>query len=184
LGLGHTALEAGDAEAEAHFTRALERSPGSTEALHGRAAARVAKGDKAGAAADRAAAISGLSVETARLYDHARWRGMLGNVERSVSDYDALLELDPRDVQALINRGVMLQQLGRDAEALESWDRAVAADPSYPNAWVKRGMGRFMAGQGDLARTDLLEALARAPADWPMREQVEAALQMLGPQPS
>jgi tetratricopeptide (TPR) repeat protein len=88
-------------------------------------------------------------------------------------------------VQALINRGVMLQELGRDAEALESWDRAVAADPTYANAWVKRGMGRFMAGQGDLARTDLCEALARAPADWPMREQVEAALAMLGPsQPS
>jgi hypothetical protein len=67
----------------------LERAPGSTEALHGRAAARALAGDAAGAAADRAAAIAGLSVETARLYDHARWRGMLGNLERSVADYDA-----------------------------------------------------------------------------------------------
>lgn len=172
LGLGHVALDAGDPEAAAHFTRALALQPDHTEALFGRARARERQGDAAGAAEDRAAAAPGLKREADRLYDLANMRGLVGNAEGAIADYAEVLELNPNDVQALINQGVNYQQLGDGEKALAAWSRAVEVAPTYPNAYVKRGMGLLMAGDSEAGMADLRRALDLAPPDWPSRQAI------------
>ena len=53
--------------------------------------------------------------------------------------YDQVLRDDPKNVQALTFRGVILEAAGLHQQALESLDRAVAADPTFPMAHYYRG---------------------------------------------
>ena len=46
----------------------------------------------------------------------------------------AAMERTPRDSQLLVNNGILALQLGHTDEALKSWQRAVASDPSQPDA--------------------------------------------------
>ena len=46
----------------------------------------------------------------------------------------AAIERTPRDAQLLMNHGILAQQLGHSDEALKSWQRAVATDPSLAEA--------------------------------------------------
>lgn len=181
LNLGHVAVEAAFPEAESHFDRALALEPELPEALFGRARAREQKGDTAGAAADRALAAPGQQHEADRLHDLVRWRMIAGNLEGALSDHDRLLALNPQDVQALINQGMILQQMGDSARALAMWDRAVTIAPEHPDAHMRRGMGHLLAGNTAAGAADLQEALRLAPADWPMRGEVESVVQGLPP---
>jgi tetratricopeptide (TPR) repeat protein len=49
--------------------------------------------------------------------------------ERAYHHYLRMLEHHPRDVNALINRGVIANKLEKDDDAIESWKRALAIDP-------------------------------------------------------
>jgi tetratricopeptide (TPR) repeat protein len=53
--------------------------------------------------------------------------------ERAYAHYRQMIERLPRDVDALVNFGMLASQLGRDDEALDSWERAVSADPNQKN---------------------------------------------------
>jgi len=44
------------------------------------------------------------------------------------------LERSPRDAQLLMNHGILALQLGHSNEAIKSWEKAVAADPSLGDA--------------------------------------------------
>jgi tetratricopeptide (TPR) repeat protein len=46
----------------------------------------------------------------------------------------AALQRTPRDVQLLINHGILAMQLGNTDEALNSWQKAIATDPSLADA--------------------------------------------------
>jgi tetratricopeptide (TPR) repeat protein len=46
----------------------------------------------------------------------------------------AAIERTPRDAQLLMNHGILAQQLGHPDEALKSWQKAVATDPSLAEA--------------------------------------------------
>jgi tetratricopeptide (TPR) repeat protein len=46
----------------------------------------------------------------------------------------AAMERTPRDAQLLVNHGILAMQLGHADEALKSWQRAVASDPSQAEA--------------------------------------------------
>jgi tetratricopeptide (TPR) repeat protein len=54
--------------------------------------------------------------------------------------YDEILTSEPNNVEALAYRGWLLKRAGLADEALESLDRAVAADPTFPDAHFFRGM--------------------------------------------
>ena len=43
---------------------------------------------------------------------------------------DKVLAVDPQDIDALINKGGALSQLGRNEEAISSYDEILAIDPS------------------------------------------------------
>ncbi len=61
----------------------------------------------------------------------------LTNERRFGEAYDltrAAIERTPRDAQLLMNHGILAQQLGHPDEALKSWQKAVATDPSLAEA--------------------------------------------------
>src|SRR3989304_1117908 len=54
--------------------------------------------------------------------------------------YDRALKLDPNSSSALVNRGTVLGQLGRNEEALADYDRAIELHPSFQAAHYNRGL--------------------------------------------
>ena len=51
---------------------------------------------------------------------------LLGQSERALAQFERALELNPRYIEANVHRGILLNQLGRDAEAEASFRAAVA----------------------------------------------------------
>ena len=56
-----------------------------------------------------------------------RWRRIRTTARRST--------VRPDDATAAFNLGVALEDLGRDAEAIEAYERAVALDPTHADAY-------------------------------------------------
>ncbi len=56
----------------------------------------------------------------------------------ALSLFDAALKLRPDLVSAWVNRGVALQALNRNHDALVSYERALACQPGHPTAQFKR----------------------------------------------
>ena len=50
-----------------------------------------------------------------------------------------MLTLDPHHQEALVKRGTALERLGRLDDAIESYDRAIAADQSFTTAYLCKG---------------------------------------------
>jgi tetratricopeptide (TPR) repeat protein len=63
-----------------------------------------------------------------------------GKVLEAVKIYDQVLKTDPKNVEALAYRGWLVRLAGLNDVGLTFEDRAVAADPSYPDAHFFRGM--------------------------------------------
>lgn len=63
-----------------------------------------------------------------------------GKVLDAVKLYDAVLKRDPTNVEALAYRGWLVRLAGLGDVGLQFEDRAVAADPTYPDAHFFRGM--------------------------------------------
>jgi predicted Zn-dependent protease len=63
--------------------------------------------------------------------------GKLNDAERLLK---TMLRAEPKHVEALNLLGVVLGRLGRNTQALASFDRALAAAPNSTEAWYGRGM--------------------------------------------
>ena len=63
-------------------------------------------------------------------------RGLIeaGRDAEAYAQYEKIRARWPRSVDALVNFGLLAQRLGREEEAVDSWERAVDADPSQANA--------------------------------------------------
>jgi tetratricopeptide (TPR) repeat protein len=57
-----------------------------------------------------------------------------GRFEDAYEAYGNMLRMYPRDADALINYGLLAARLNHPDEAVDSWERAVDADPNQPNA--------------------------------------------------
>jgi tetratricopeptide (TPR) repeat protein len=64
------------------------------------------------------------------------------------------------DYDALVTLGISLGKQGKNADAANAFDRAIALDPARPEAMVERGGLRFLERRYDDAVRDLEEALA------------------------
>ncbi len=67
---------------------------------------------------------------------HACARAMIedGRYADAYEHYRNMLQLFPRDVDALINYGLLAAKLGHSVEAIDSWSRAIDIAPDAPNA--------------------------------------------------
>jgi len=66
---------------------------------------------------------------------HACARAMLenGRYADAYAHYAKMLTMFPRDSDALVNYGVLAARLGHPDDAIDSWEKAVDADPNQPN---------------------------------------------------
>ena len=94
--------------------------------------------------------------------------------------FSAALRSKPDLVQALNNRGMALEALGRLAEATADYRRALDLRPAY--AAVMRNLGGLLLSQGDAdaALSYFIRLLAADPQDQAARLKVARALRQLG----
>ncbi len=100
---------------------------------------------------------------------------LLGQRDRALAEFARALELNPRYLEALIHQGLVLYEMGRDAEAEDSFRRAAASlSPSSD------GLAAPIAARLANQHAELAEAYAEAGALDRAVEQYERALE-LGP---
>src|SRR5687767_13232008 len=78
--------------------------------------------------------------------------------------YEQLVTEQTESPKLWNERGVALHQSGRAADALHSYERAVALDPQYALALNNLGVARFHAGRDDLAIDAFRRALTAQPS--------------------
>jgi tetratricopeptide (TPR) repeat protein len=100
---------------------------------------------------------------------------LLGHRERALSEFGRALELNPRYLEALIHQGLVLYEMGRDAEAEDSFRRA-SASVSPPSSGLPAPIAASLANQ----HAELAEAYAEAGSLDRAVEQYQRALE-LGP---
>ena len=100
---------------------------------------------------------------------------LLGQRDRALAEFARALELNPRYLEALIHQGLVLYEMGRDAEAEDSFRRA-AASLSPASEGLAAPIAARLANQ----HAELAEAYAEAGALDRAVEQYERA-QELGP---
>ena len=100
---------------------------------------------------------------------------LLGQRERALSEFARALALNPRYLEALIHQGLVLSEMGREAEAEESFRRA-SASLSPASGGLPAPVAARLANQ----HAELAEAYAEAGALDRAVEQYERALG-LGP---
>lgn len=101
---------------------------------------------------------------------------LLGQAQRALGELERALELNPRYVEALIHRGLVLNELGRIDEAEEAFNRAAASLEHKTD-----GLPVPVAAQLANSHADLADTYARAGAFDGAIEQYERALE-LGPE--
>jgi len=95
--------------------------------------------------------------------------------EALLTDYEALLAINPNNVKALQNYGYLLIEAGRYAEAIQPLRLAVAAEPAYCTAINNLGRAYLEAGDRPQARDFFARAAACDPRQRKFRANLELA---------
>jgi tetratricopeptide (TPR) repeat protein len=98
-----------------------------------------------------------------------------GRTERASAALDKALLLSPRNAQALALKGFLLAAQNKTREAIEWFDRALAADSALGNAWLGRGLCRIRRGHLSGGGEDLLMAAALEPQRAALRSYLAKA---------
>ena len=64
-----------------------------------------------------------------------------GNYIVAIQCYNKALEINPQDLQTLLNKGIVLKLQGKYDEAIQCYDEALKINPEYPNAWKNKALG-------------------------------------------
>jgi tetratricopeptide (TPR) repeat protein len=86
--------------------------------------------------------------------------------EEAIASYDQALKIKPDYLNAWVNRGNALRNLGRIEEAIASYDQALKIKPDDPDAWVNRGNALRNLGRIEEALASYDQALEIKP-DYP-----------------
>jgi tetratricopeptide (TPR) repeat protein len=77
---------------------------------------------------------------------------LLGHTQRALTEFDRALELNPRYLEALIHRGLILNQVGRTSEAEECFRRAALADTGSIRGFAAPVAARLANRHAELAQ--------------------------------
>ena len=88
-----------------------------------------------------------------------------GRYERSIADFDRVIELTPDDAIAFSNRGLAYTGLGQLDRAIADFDQALRLEPDFSSAFYNRGIAYSRKEQFDRALADYGHALGLAPDD-------------------
>lgn len=69
-----------------------------------------------------------------------------GAFEPSLADYNSVLQLEPRNIDALYYRGTVSEKLGRLDEAIGDFTAVLTLDPNHIKASYARGACRNLKG--------------------------------------
>lgn len=83
--------------------------------------------------------------------------------EEAIRAYDMAIEIDPKYVTALKNKGNVLYSLGRYNESLEVLEKAIEIVPEYGLAWYSKGLTLYELGRYDEAAQAYDKALETFP---------------------
>ncbi len=72
--------------------------------------------------------------------EYARALMLAGNAEGALTASTRALELNPDDIEAIVNHGIILSQLGRLDEAVAQYDAALALNSKHATALAARAM--------------------------------------------
>jgi len=81
------------------------------------------------------------------LYDHGLHYQSKGNYQRALQYFIEILELDPDDVAIWVEKGDVLQNMGRTSEALAAIDTALRLDPANEYGLCKKSRVLCSAGR-------------------------------------
>ena len=106
-----------------------------------------------------------------------------GRYDDAYERYAKMLELFPRDPNALVDYGILAARLGHPEEAMDSWEKAVTVDPNQPNAHLYLATAFDLRGEPAAAARHWHEFLRSAAAnpDDPaagIEQQTSAAIQL------
>ena len=137
--------------AEALYERALEREPGSVDAIIGLAFMLIAEdvflqegrpGNLARAERLLAAAESADPTSPRVIRLHARVRRAQGRWEEAIAGYQKAIEADPNFVTAYEQIGICRLKLGQPEAAIPMFREAIRRDPREPDIWTRyNGIG-------------------------------------------
>jgi len=93
--------------------------------------------------------------------------------EQAISDFNKALEIDPRDADAYINRGIAYQREGKYEQAISDFNEAIEIDPKDADAYILRGhayahkgyCGQAISDDSEQAISDFNKALEINPRD-------------------
>jgi serine/threonine protein kinase len=82
------------------------------------------------------------------------------NKKKKIANYDRAISLDPKNVNAYINRGNAKYELRNNQEAIADYDRAISLDPKNANVYKNRSFAKFKLGNKQEAIADLDKAIS------------------------
>ena len=156
------------------YDAALRIAPGYAPSHAGRGIvlSHLGRIEEARRAFDRAVA---LSADSYTLMRRAEFWIDQGKLKEAVADFSRMIEINPADILARVNRATALGQMGAYDEALADCRAALRVEKNDPAIYRIRGSIFEHKGLIDRARADYRRALELAPDDrW-----VQAALQRL-----
>lgn len=107
---------------------------------------------------------------------YARFLLQSGEIVDALRQYDEAAELDPGNAESLAYGAWIVYLAGFADDAMGRVDRAVAADPDYPDAHFFRGMMLLRENDDRVAAASELRTYLRLAPEGPMRAQVESVL--------
>ncbi len=188
---GAEALDDGDyRQAADAYREATQRDPDNLAAYQGWGFSLEKLGDAPGAVAALEAGLArGGAATPETRQQRLRMLAQLGALEAgrgrdgaAVDAWRHALELDPGRSDLHLRVGDALARQGRFAEAVASYDRALAAAPAAAAAQVleKRATAQVNLGHRAEAVADFRRAVSAAPGDAQLRLRFAAALEFLG----
>jgi tetratricopeptide (TPR) repeat protein len=161
------------------FTKALALQPDYVDALNNRGFAWMQLGRLENAYADLNHALRIAPKYVNALHNRGLLKARAGEREGAVLDFTEAMLLDPQNPKYYEHRGEVYALLGKTEEsradlrmvewlvALQELNRAVAAEPRHPAAWVRRANHYWAHGDESKAGADVRAALALDPRHGP-----------------